>query len=195
MNQPSTESQHDHDGGIQKESPSSWVDEHADALYRFALRRISDPHVIEDLLQETFLAAIESRSSFRGDSSVRTWLIAILKLKIIDYYRRESRSRIDADSQLEKHTGCSCEGPRSAWDYDSASSVENEEFWSVFFNCVDQLPSSLANCYVLQEVDQRSAAEVCELLGLTRNHLAVKIYRARAALRSCLEKLWFSAEK
>ena len=66
----------------------SWLDQHGDALYRFAYGRVRDPELAADLVQETFLEGLRSRSSFTGGSSVRTWLTAILKHKIIDQYRR-----------------------------------------------------------------------------------------------------------
>ena len=74
-------------------APETWVDQHGDALYRFALRRVTDPELADDLVQETFLEGLSARSSFTGGSSVRTWLTAILKHKIIDQYRRSGRTR------------------------------------------------------------------------------------------------------
>ena len=71
--------------------PETWVNEYGDFLYRFALSRVKDPSVAEDLVQETFLAALRARENFKGRSAGRTWLIAILKHKIVDYIRKKIR--------------------------------------------------------------------------------------------------------
>jgi RNA polymerase sigma-70 factor (ECF subfamily) len=65
-------------------TPDTWLDQHGDALYRFAYQRVRDPDQAADLVQETFLEGLRARSTFAGNSSVRTWLTSILKFKIID---------------------------------------------------------------------------------------------------------------
>ncbi len=75
------------------DDPASWVDTYGDFLYRFALFRVKVPPVAEDLVQETFLAALKSRYNFQGRSSTRTWLIAILKHKIVDHIRKRIREQ------------------------------------------------------------------------------------------------------
>ena len=60
------------------ENPESWVDNYGDFLYRFALARVKDVSIAEDLVQETFLAALRARENFKGQSAERTWLTAIL---------------------------------------------------------------------------------------------------------------------
>ena len=77
--------------------PHTWVKSHADYLYAYTIKRISDDEQAKDLVQETFLAALEKVDKFEGKSSERTWLTAILKNKIIDVYRKKSsglRTRI-----------------------------------------------------------------------------------------------------
>src|ERR1700712_5717640 len=70
--------------------PQHWVSAHADYLYAFARVRIADEEQAKDLVQETFLAALQRVDKFEGKSSERTWLTAILKNKIIDVYRKKS---------------------------------------------------------------------------------------------------------
>jgi DNA-directed RNA polymerase specialized sigma24 family protein len=72
-------------------NPERWVDEHGDCLYRYALVRVRGAEVAEDLVQETLLAAVRSREKFGGRSSERSWLVGILKNKIVDYYRKLGR--------------------------------------------------------------------------------------------------------
>ena len=64
--------------------PETWVDQHGDSLFRFAVLRVRDPEAASDLVQETFLEALRARDTYSGRSSVRTWLVAILKHKIVD---------------------------------------------------------------------------------------------------------------
>jgi RNA polymerase sigma-70 factor (ECF subfamily) len=75
----------------QLDDPASWVDLYGDLLYRFALSRVKDPSIAEELVQETLLAALKSRANFQGRSTARTWLIAILKHKIVDHIRKRVR--------------------------------------------------------------------------------------------------------
>ncbi len=71
-------------------NPHRWVEAHADYLYTYAISRIYDEEQARDLVQDTFLAALEKVASFERKSSERTWLTAILRNKIIDVYRKKS---------------------------------------------------------------------------------------------------------
>lgn len=174
---------------------AQWVDEHADALYRFAMRRVGDQHTVEDLLQETYLAALRAKESYRGDASVRTWLIAILRLKIIDFYRRKSRLRESQRMQIEPIEASLVREERlEAWNCDPDRTLESQEFWEVFHACVGKLPDTLGRAFRLREFDGCPAATVCEILQITQENLAVRIFRARSALRDCLDKNWFSKD-
>src|SRR5262245_29704967 len=80
--------------------PSRWVDEHGDILYRYARERVRKPDVAQDLVQETFLAAVRTQQRFRGGSTVRSWLCGILKHKICDYYRKLGRETSFTDLEF-----------------------------------------------------------------------------------------------
>lgn len=84
--------------------PKTWVYQYGDYLYRFALARIKNQAVAEDLVQETFLAALHGRKSFKGHSAVETWLSAILKHKIVDYLRKKSREQTINDTDTITET-------------------------------------------------------------------------------------------
>ena len=73
--------------------PATWVDQHGDFLFRYALSRLGNRTVAEDLVQETFLAALRAEKNFSGRSVERTWFVGILKHKIVDYLRRQDRER------------------------------------------------------------------------------------------------------
>src|SRR5690348_1735388 len=81
--------------------PHLWVERYADYLYGFALVRLSNQELARDLVQETFLAALEKQQAFEGRSTEKTWLTAILKNKIIDVYRARGSARAKSESLLE----------------------------------------------------------------------------------------------
>ena len=171
----------------------SWVDDHGDALFRFALTKVDDLHVVEDLLQETYLAALRSFAKFRGDASVRSWLIAILRLKIADHYRRLNRSkemdRLDEAAAADRPIG---EGRIPPWRVARQSPMEREEFWEIFRACLDKLPERLGSAYLMRELDGQSVNQVCDTLEIDPKHLAVRLFRARGLLRDCLNRKWFT---
>src|SRR6266851_5898098 len=71
--------------------PERWVELYGDYLFKYALMRLRDAAGAEDAVQETFLAALKGGKSFAGRSAEKTWLVGIMKNKIIDHYRKASR--------------------------------------------------------------------------------------------------------
>ena len=140
--------------------PGEWVDRHGNGLYRYALLRLGDPDRAADVVQETFLHALRSRRAFAGRSSEWTWLVGILKHKVIDQLRASSRRRamiddLAADARARSefdHRGRWRVGP-SAWRVAPGSGAENKEFWDVLGSCLGKLPSRLADTFLLRELD------------------------------------------
>ena len=170
---------------------AGWVDDHADALYRFALLRVRDKHAVEDLLQETYLAALGSSDRFRGDSTTRTWLVAILRLKIIDYYRRNNKEHKRPQAAEDQDRSQEKKITLRKWNSDPSQTVERQEFWQALRNCVDKLPATLTKAFLLRELDGCSPGQASELLNITQENLAVRVFRARTLLRDCLDQNWF----
>jgi RNA polymerase sigma-70 factor, ECF subfamily len=173
-----------------------WLNQHGDFLYRFALARLRDPHLAEDVVQETFLAAIKS-PSFSGDSSARTWLTGILKHKIIDVMRKNVREiaasdlMSDADANMDEffdEAGHWTEGPQ-AWDMPE-DALEQKQFLRILQNCMDKLPAKLANLFMLRDVHETDNEEICKELNITATNAWVMLYRARMGIRKCLEINW-----
>jgi RNA polymerase sigma-70 factor (ECF subfamily) len=170
--------------------------------------RLRDASVAEDLVQETLLSALQSYHTFAGRGSVRTWLIGILKHKIIDHFRRLSRetpaSQVDETAfdhdELFVSEGTwkdhfEADRAPTDWMANPAELLEKREFWSVLQNCLSPLPARLSSAFTLREVDGHSTEEICEILSITMNNLWVMLHRARAHLRRCLELNWFMQEK
>ncbi len=189
------------------DDPAGWVDQYGDLLYRFALSRVREPSLAEDLVQETFLAALGARNSFQGDSAVRTWLIGILKHKIVDSIRkrvRESSSdKVEAISDAAAvesvDAGFTEKGAwrtrPARWSVNPMEIYRQKEFMDVLYRCLGELPQRLASAFMLREIDGLSTEEICKELDISATNSWVMLYRARMWLRQCLESQWIETEK
>jgi RNA polymerase sigma-70 factor (ECF subfamily) len=181
--------------------PETWLDLHGDALYRYALMRVREPALAEDLVQDTLLSAFRARGQFSGQSSERTWLVAILKNKIIDHFRRSSREgelpeSDDPDALVDalfKQSNDHWLNIPAGWS-DPDTSLENTRFWQAFALCLEGLPERQARAFSLSELEGVESAELCKVLGVTSSNLWVLLHRARLRLQACLEREWFGAE-
>ena len=183
---------------------AQWLDSHGDALYRYALARVRRRERAEDLVQETFLAALQAWERFDGRSSVRTWLLAILRRKIVDGYREAARKR-----EAGAEAGRTAEGidPARLFQDDghwrrgvsrwksAAEALEDREFWDVFDGCVARMPSALASVFVLRELEGMAFEDLGRVLSLSAGNLRVRLHRARLSLRECLETHWFRGDR
>jgi RNA polymerase sigma-70 factor (ECF subfamily) len=181
--------------------PEAWVQQHGEFLFRYAMHRVAGAAAAEDVVQETFLAALESRANFDGRSSFRTWLTSILRHKIADRLR-EARPEVDEGvEQLEQWTeslfkasGKWDNGPRQ-WARWPTSEAERSELSSVLERCLGKIPAQIAEMFVLHEQHRVPGARLAASLGISTGNLWVRLYRARLALRECLEKNWFKASR
>jgi len=183
--------------------PSKWLDLHGDYLYRYALLRVRDAGLAEDLLQETLLTSISSCVSHAGRTSERTWLLAIMKHKVVDHFRRLARN---THFQLSPEDSIYFEesGPWTGhwrddqapltWAADAAALLESGEFWQMFDHCLAQLPQQMSIAFTLREIDGLSSTEICEILNITPNTLCALLHRSRSKLRHLLEANWFSRQ-
>lgn len=180
--------------------PADWVDRYGDGLLRFAGARVVSRELAEDLVQETFLSAFRHRSQFDGKSSFGTWLVAILRRKIADHYRKSGRSPdLAAESLAAVEAPFSARGKWTTsptkWRTCPNDMAENAEFWAVFQDCMTGLPMHLAQAFQMRELSLVSVDDASRLTGITPKNLAVRLHRARLLLRQCLEKKWFRGER
>lgn len=183
--------------------PEHWVDEHGDALYSYALSRLQNSASAEDVVQETFLAALKAHEQFSGKSSARTWLIGILKHKIVDLIRKESRELpvddlelVDAPEETHFDKKGHWRVAPLEWKVHPGEVLEQKEFMKVLSGCLAHLPERLRRLFVLRELEEQDSEEICKVLGITPTNLWVMLYRARMRLRGCLTENWFgSGEK
>jgi RNA polymerase sigma-70 factor, ECF subfamily len=188
-------------------NPERWVEKYGDALFGFAASRVRDCAIAQDLVQESFLAAIKSMDSFVGRSSERAWLFGILHNKLIDYYRLQGREvpLADLESPLPEERGAfGANGlgkdgwarglAPKAWETPEEILV-SKEFQKVLNNCLSRLPDRIAQVFLLREIDGVSSEEICKDLGVSPNNLWVMLHRARMGLRRCLEVHWFGKQR
>jgi RNA polymerase sigma-70 factor (ECF subfamily) len=178
--------------------PERWLSEHGDYLFGYAFLRLGNREQAEEAVQDALLAALESRHRFEGRSSERTWLVAILRHKVIDRIgtlSRERQHRVATDSegapvgQFDAHGHWKREPAR--WREDPKRLLERKEFRSVLEQCIAALPARRRQAFALRQMDGLSSEEVCKAMGISRTNLWVMLHRARLQLRDCLEQNWF----
>lgn len=188
--------------------PGRWLDDHGDYLFKYAVFRLRDNTAAEDAVQETFLAALKAYKQFEGRGSERTWLVGILKHKVVDHFRRAVREAPlgeESDDGPDHREFFERPGPwQGHWNPDYAPSdwhatpaelIERSDFWKVFNDCLSPLPQRTASAFTLREVDGLKSEEICEILSIKVNNLWVMLHRARLHLRNCLELSWFKREE
>ena len=183
-------------------NPERWVDQHGNYLFHFALGRLRNVTDAENAVQETFLAAFKARDSFSGKSTERTWLIGILKHKIVDTLRKGYREKpiIDihkneeAVDQFFDYAGHSKKN-LAKWVPKPDELLEKKEFWGVFHKCSAKLPKTAGDAFLLREIEKIESKEICKILNISLSNLWVLLHRARLQLRECLEINWFNDRK
>jgi RNA polymerase sigma-70 factor, ECF subfamily len=184
--------------------PTVWVDLHGDYLFAFAFSRVRCAMTAEDLVQETLLAAMQAKNKFAEKSSERTWLCGILKHKIIDHFRKNSRevelTEEEADlssyDYLFREEGVwkghwAAEARPAVWEENPEKVLEHMEFRGILTHCLSELPERVANCFTLREIDGLDSMEICRILGISSNNFWVMMHRARLHLRRCIDFNWF----
>lgn len=168
------------------------------SLLRIARLHLRNDAWAEDTVSETLLAALESRTVFEGRSKLKTWLVGILKHKIIDCLRARSRETQLADEGDEgeieeavfKDDGHYRETPH---EWSSPETMLNRiQFFEILEVCVEQLPVAQARIFMLREWMEFSTEEICNQMTITATNAGVLLHRARLRLRECLGLRWFN---
>lgn len=183
--------------------PQNWITLYADYLLNYAFFRIRNRELAEDLIQDTFISALKSQHTYNGTASEKTWLTAILKNKIIDYYRSKLNKysklteSIDGNTNndfFDKETDFHWMKGKQPNEWNTTErQMESSEFNSVLKDCMNKLPEKLASVFSLKYIDDEEKDVICKDLGITSSNYWVIIHRAKLQLRECLEKNWFRA--
>ena len=171
-------------------------------LMKFARLQLRNEAWAEDAVSETLLAALARPQAFERRSQLKTWLVGILKHKIIDSMRQRQREVVldsgsddDSTDPLEhmafKRDGHFAEKPAD-WG-NPEQDLNSRQFFVILEACTDKLPAVQGRLFLMREWLELSSEEICKELGLTPTNLYVQLHRARLRLRECLELNWFAA--
>ena len=190
-----------------RSDPERWVEDYGDYLFKFALIRLRDSVRAEDMVQETFLAALRGHENFAGRSAEKSWLVGILKHKITDYYRKAGRETSFTDLNFysdEESDRFIPDGMfKDGWIHELAplewspipgADLDSQAFWKTFHDCSAKLPANISTVFTMRELDGIKSKDICALLNISENNLWVMLHRARMALRRCLETNWFGKQ-
>ena len=179
-------------------NPTKWIDNYSDYLFRYTIIRVNNHEVSKDLVQETFFSGLKSAKNFQGKATERTWLVSILKRKIIDHYRKINSKKGQAEVRMDFYDDGENKGswleervPQN-WDNTSEKQIEREELRNQLEACIDKLPEKYAMVFRMKTVQEFETEEICKELGITSSNLWVMIHRARTQLRKCMEDNWFN---
>ena len=179
-------------------NPESWIANYGDYLFNYARIRLPDNETAEDVVQETLLSAWRGRKNFKGNSSEKTWLLSILKNKIIDHFRK---TLIKGEQEGRKETPLSFfntdgtwqpETVGTDWNMLASAELESKEFFAVFQKCVDALTGKGLEAFSLKYLEDLDSENICKALNITPSNFWVIIHRAKLQLRKCLDTNWFN---
>ncbi|MHB1921739.1 MAG: sigma-70 family RNA polymerase sigma factor, partial [Chitinophagaceae bacterium] len=168
-------------------NPQNWVTLYSDYLYHFALSRVNQEDLAQDLVQDTFLAALRAMDGYKGNSAEKTWLCSILKNKIIDHYRssfKQTQSLEEENFQLEEgkdrfsdaffeevYKGWTPDSRPQEWSHPFPTMIEKKEFYAILKNCLSILPESWAAVFTLKNLEELSSEEICKELQISPSNL------------------------
>lgn len=167
-------------------------------LLRYARSQLRNEAWAEDAVSDTLLAALEKPQGFAGASALKTWLVGILKHKLIDQLRRHAREATvldrddgeDMDALLFDETGHWRDKPAD-WGDQPEALCGQRQFLAVLDACVEKLPGVQGRVFMMREWLELDSDEICKELAITTTNLWVLLHRARLRLRDCLQVSWF----
>jgi RNA polymerase sigma-70 factor, ECF subfamily len=153
---------------------------HQDRVYGLALHLLRDPSESEEVVQETFLAALEKLSTFRGDAAFGTWLHRVAaNAALVGEPVEELLPRFDADGHL-------LQAPGHDWSKRADEQLSDQQLRRGIAAAVQNLPDDYRIVFVLRDVEGLSSEEMAALLGISVAAVKSRLHRARLALRAKL---------
>lgn len=183
-------------------NPEQWVDKYGDSLFAWAYHRTGKKALAEDLVQDTFLSALDSLENFRGESSEKTWLFAILKNKITDHFRKTFVKYEKGEAEMQHDSrevsvinrffdryGNWKKGDRPRnWHENEYHLLDDDEFRRILKFCMDLLPDKWLALITLRFLEEKNTTDICKDLNITPSNLWVIMHRAKLQLRACIEE-------
>ncbi len=172
-----------------------WVDLYGDYLFNYAIFKGIDEEQSKDLVQDTFLAALKSFDKFKSKSSVKTWLVSILRHKIADFYRKSYKENSEEleDYKLPFDAQGHWDNSRvpKTWKLNDNSKVESSEFNKFLLFCISLLPKKWRSIFILKHLEEETTEKICKETNISSSNYWVIMHRSRLKLRECLEKNYF----
>lgn len=173
---------------------SQWASQYGDKLYNYTFYRVKDKEYSEEIVQNTFLAALKAKQSYSGRSSVSTWLFGILKHKILDHFREIKKTKTRDFTARGGLKLCESEyngkGQWQAapvlWDRDPLIVLENKELLETLSKSLNKLPDKYRQVFIMREIDGLKSKEICRELKIAPDTLWVRLYRTRKQLKPML---------
>jgi len=178
--------------------PNRWIDNYADYLFNYTITRLDDTELAKDIVQETFFSGLKAMKNYRGDASERTWLVSILKRKIIDQYRKMNSKKGKAEIRVNFYEEGGKKGKwleecvPQTWGNEAEQNIESKELGLAINNCVNALPEKYRVVFKMKTMHNIDTEEICNELDISSSNLWVIIHRARLQLRKCMEENWFN---
>jgi RNA polymerase sigma-70 factor (TIGR02943 family) len=175
-----------------------WVNLYGDALYNWAISKTKNKELSEDLIQDTFIAALKSFESFENKSSPKTWLISILNNKIIDFYRKEKTKSFlvsekngvtISDLMYDQNDFWVDNEIIPFWEQEKEL-LRNEKFETELMKCCNELPEKWNLALTYKYFSDKKAVDICKELNITSTNYWQIIHRSKLVLKKCIEAKW-----
>jgi RNA polymerase sigma-70 factor (ECF subfamily) len=150
------------------------IEELSPSLLKFALRKVARREDAEDLVQETWISALRTATTFEGRSSLRAWMIGIMRRRIADHYRRDRPAALFEEEEFASNVRSPAE--HHDWEETTQSAL-------AAFDKLTTLERSALTLCDLEDMDRDEAADQ---LRVKRGHLRVILFRARGKLEHSL---------
>ncbi len=184
-----------------KLNPDKWIENYADYLFGFAKYRLNSVEIAEDLVQDTFVSAFKNADSFKGNASEKTWLTAILKNKIIDYFRKKSTKMEQNMTNINEHFDYQLDNNSDDvssmqkhsvpfFANDKMNETEQKELASIINNCFEKLPKNWNQICKMKLIDDEETETICNSFNISKNNLWVIIHRSKLLLQDCVNQNW-----
>lgn len=181
---------------------STYIEEIRSQMLKFARLQLRDADAAEDAVHDALIGAMKNADKFEGKAAFKSWVFAILKNKIIDGIRKDSRYVTIASIQGENSEDEDVSylfDQNEHWTDDHApsswrtpeQSFKQQQFWVIFEACLNKLPSAQARCFMMREFVGLDSTEICKELAVSTTNLHVQLHRARLSLQKCLDSHWF----
>jgi len=165
-----------------KSAMSELIQLHTHSVYNIGFRILQDPMEAEDVLQETFIQFMRSLNSFRGDSSLGTWLYRVATNKALEKIRKKNKSGVQIDLEELDYEPLKGSEIRS-WPEDVDQLWKENSVQSCLKEALASLPDGNRSVFILRDLEGYSTKETADALNISQANVKIKLMRARLFLR------------